>query len=151
MRLGSFQHVFVITKIHLMCHRRVNGSFNPLIILLAPKLFWMHTSGTVHTIHCSMFYFNAYPYLFHNIINRKPQVSWPQRALRQTVFDRADAEIRDIKCKNGQTWHPVTYCDTLVCSLADNPYVLHDEHKVTAGHIHAHYPPSHMWNTDVDM
>lgn len=56
------------------------------------------------------------------------------------IFDRADIEIHDLQCQNGWTWQLLTCCDTLVGSLVDNLTVLHNKHKLTAGHIHAHYP-----------
>lgn len=37
------------------------------------------------------------------------------------ILDRADIEIRDLQCQSGRTWQPLTCCDALVCSLADNP------------------------------
>lgn len=44
-----------------------------------------------------------------------------QRALRLFILDQADIEIRDLQCQSGRTWQPLTCCDALVCSLADNP------------------------------
>lgn len=50
------------------------------------------------------------------------------------TFDRFDIEICDVQCQSGWTWQLLTCCDARVCSLTDNPSVLHNKHKPTTGH-----------------